>query len=397
MKKLLIVGGSHSEIPLIRSAKNKGFYVITTGNQKNGVGHRYSDEFHLVDYSQEKEICKLALDLNVDYICFGAHDFSMFSTVYTAEKLELPFFDSYETTSLLHHKDKFKEFAKKYNIPTPEGYSFKSKKEAIEFAYNFKLPFIVKPIDMGGGKGIKKVEDKGQIEDAINKAFIYSKDKKIIIEEFFDGDLHSLSAFIQSKEIKFYYTDNEYSCINNPYGVCTSTFPAKDVDKVISRLLNEIEKIAKILNLKDGLIHTQYLQNGKEFSIVEITRRLPGDFYNIPVEIATDFPYSDTIIDFCTGENVNILHKPQKNRFVSRHCLVAKEGIFEGIYFSPQIEKNIVDLYVWEKKEKPIMYPKSGIAILEYSSQDEMEEKTLNLNNLIKIETKPVYEMVINE
>ncbi len=397
MKKLLIVGGSHSEIPLIKSAKNKGFYVITTGNQKNGIGHKYSDEFHLVDYSQEKEICKLALDLKVDHVCFGAHDFSMFSTVYTAEKLGLPFFDSYETTSVLHYKDKFKEFAKKYNIPTPAGYYFKSKKEAIEFAYEYKLPFIVKPVDMGGGKGITKVENKSQIEDAINKAFIYSKNQKIIIEEFFDGDLHSLSTFIQNQKIKFYYADNEYPCFNNPYGVCTSTFPAKDVDNVISRLLNEIEKIAKILELKDGLVHTQYLQKDKEFSIIEITRRLPGDFYNLPVEMATNFPYSDTIIDFCTGENVSILHKPQKNRFLSRHCLIATGGTFEGIYFSPEIEKNIVDLYIWEKKGNPIMYPKSGIAILEYSSQDEMEEKTLNLNSLIKIKTKPVYEMVINE
>ena len=38
-KKLLLLGGSHAEIPLIQAAHELGWYVITTGNNRDGLGH----------------------------------------------------------------------------------------------------------------------------------------------------------------------------------------------------------------------------------------------------------------------------------------------------------------------------------------------------------------------
>jgi len=146
-QKILIVGGSHSEIPLIKAAKELDLYVITTGNQANGLGHQYSDEFHLVDYADDEAIYNLAKKLKIDFICFGAHDLSMFSTVYTASRLGFNTFDDYETTQILHHKDMFKTFAAKHDILTPKAYSFDKQNDAIDFAMNFSMPFIIKPID----------------------------------------------------------------------------------------------------------------------------------------------------------------------------------------------------------------------------------------------------------
>ena len=42
-KKLLILNGSFCELPLIQEAKKMGYYVITTGNMPNLVGHQYAD------------------------------------------------------------------------------------------------------------------------------------------------------------------------------------------------------------------------------------------------------------------------------------------------------------------------------------------------------------------
>ena len=36
MKKMLMLGGSHAEIPMIQAARKLGYYVITTGNQAQG-------------------------------------------------------------------------------------------------------------------------------------------------------------------------------------------------------------------------------------------------------------------------------------------------------------------------------------------------------------------------
>jgi len=379
MKKILIVGGSHSEIPLITAAKELGLYVITTGNQPYGLGHTYADEFHLKDYADNEGIYQLAKKLKVDYITFGAHDLSMFSTVYTAEKLNIDTFDNYETTKILHHKDSFKAFAKKHNILTPIAHAFNNETEAVFFAKSFPLPFIVKPTDMGGGKGIQVVHTFTQIHSAIQNAFSHSKNKSIVIESFFKGSLHSFSTFIQNQKVVFYYADNEYPCPHNPYGVCTSTSPATNFDQIKEILLEQTNKVAKLLNLKDGLLHMQYLQHNNTITTIEYTRRMPGDMYNVPVEHSTGIDYAKNIIRFSCGLPVAIDFTPQK-KFVSRHCIVS--NTFNSIIYQKKISHNIFDKLIWGNRQR---IEKKGIIFLEYNSYEEMIEKTQKLHQLITI------------
>ena len=48
-KVILILNGSHSEIPLILSAKKIGLRVITTGNDPRQIGHKFSDKYIRAD------------------------------------------------------------------------------------------------------------------------------------------------------------------------------------------------------------------------------------------------------------------------------------------------------------------------------------------------------------
>ena len=58
-KTLLINGGSHADISLIEAAKKQGFYVITIGSRESDLGHKYSDEYHNIDYCDDEAICEL--------------------------------------------------------------------------------------------------------------------------------------------------------------------------------------------------------------------------------------------------------------------------------------------------------------------------------------------------
>ena len=60
MKKVLILNGSFCEVPIIKKAKELGYYVVTTGNMPNLVGHQYADEYIPADYSDKEAILKLS-------------------------------------------------------------------------------------------------------------------------------------------------------------------------------------------------------------------------------------------------------------------------------------------------------------------------------------------------
>jgi len=371
MKKILILGGSHSELPLVNEAKKLGLYTICIGNIK-GNAHFAADESYLIDYSNKELVLKFAKEKKVDYICFGAHDLSMISTAYVAEKLGFHQFDAYDTTIKLHHKDRFKQVILDHNLSTTKVYKYETCEE-------IKYPVIVKPIDLGGGKGITIVKDKIQLEKAIAYALECSKTKQYIIEEFFYGSLHSISTFIVNKKIRFFYHDNEFNCPNNQFGVCLSISPSPSFALIKEQLLKEIEKVIKIFDLKDGLLHLQFLQNNDKFSIIEFTRRIPGDMYNIPVELSTGLNYAKTIIKFAIGEKENILFQEQK-RITGRYCVVdkniiPKKNIFSQVKLINATKQEIV-FFEFSNTEYKDFIEKNNL-IPNFNQMDNINEHTI--------------------
>ena len=389
MKKLLYVGGSHSDIPLIKAAKDLGFYVITTGNREDDLGHRYSDEYHKCDYSDKEAVLQLAKKLKVDYLCPCCNDFSIISCSYVAEKLGFANFDSFNTTKIIHHKDEFRKFCAVHNFPVPKSLSFESIDVALAYLNEFNFPIIVKPVDLTGGKGVSRIDSMEEAPQLIKKAFSISKQKKIVIEEFIEGTNHGLSTFIINKEVAFYFYDDEHYYLNK-YLVSGASCPSSAPLEVIKKLCNDFEKMALLLDLKDGIFHTQFILKDGNPYITEICRRPPGDLYVKLVEYATGVQYSHYIIKFFTNHKINDLTQQEINGFYTRHCIMSnKSGKIKKITIHKDIKDNIFDsLYLLQEGDiiDDHLNQKAGIVFIKYNSIDEMKNKIPILQDLIKVE-----------
>ena len=51
MKKILILGGSHRDIPLIKASQDLGYFVITLGNKDYYLGHNYSNKAYKINFN----------------------------------------------------------------------------------------------------------------------------------------------------------------------------------------------------------------------------------------------------------------------------------------------------------------------------------------------------------
>ena len=130
-KRLLIAGGGYADIPLILSGKKLGYHVITSGNRPEELGHRYSDEYQPADFSDPEAILQLARKLDVSALCACCNDSSALSVAYAAEKLGLPGHDPCRVAQIIHHKDRYRQFALDHGIATPRAFGFSSKEEAL--------------------------------------------------------------------------------------------------------------------------------------------------------------------------------------------------------------------------------------------------------------------------
>ncbi len=388
LKKLLILNGSHSDIPLILAGKKLGFHVITTGNNPKLIGHSHADEYHCADFSDKDSILILAQKLKIDAICSCANDFGAITASYVAEKMSLPGHDTYKNCLTIHHKDKFKEFSLKNGIPTPKAQGFTEIKNALSCIDSFNLPLIVKPVDLTGGKGITRVFEKASLEAAVKKAFELSPQHRIVIEEFIDGTLHSFSSFLYKQKIQFYFSDNEYSYLN-PNLVSTSAAPSTNIKEVAKILVSASEKIAGLLSLKDGIFHIQYIYKNGKPNIIEITRRCSGDLYPYPVNNATGLNWEDWIVKSSVGVDCGGFPEARQKGFYGRHCIMAPEnGVVKNVVIEDNIKGNICDELIWWKKGDKInnyLVDKLGVVFLKFGSEKEMLQKVSRINQLIRV------------
>ena len=389
MKKMLIAGGGHADIPLILAAKEMGFQVITSGNRPTDLGHAYSDDYHQVDFSDCQAICDLAEQLNVDAICACCNDFSALSVAYAAERLGLPGHDPYETAQVLHHKDRYRQFAQEHKIPTPRAIGCNTINELFDKIGTLSFPVIVKPVDLTGGKGVSVANTKEEALTATRKALEISKSKRIVVEEFIVGSRHGFSAFLYKGKVSFYFSDNEHYYLN-PYMVAAASSPSIVPEDAEQELCVQTEKIADILSLKDGIFHVQYIYKDNKPIIIEICRRAPGDLYVTLVEHATGVNYPSWIVKAAAGMDCGGLKHSPTMGFLTRHCVMpAKQGIVEDIVFDDSIKDKIIDKFMWWKKGDTVtdvLTTKFGIVFLKFDTMEEMLTKTNALNELIKVQ-----------
>lgn len=404
-KKMLLLGGGHAEIPLIQAAQSLGWYVITTGNDRKGLGHPYADKNVFVNYSDKDAMLELAKNEGVQAVCSGCNDFALLSTVYVCEKLGLPGHDSYATSLEIHHKDKYRALATRLGIPTPRAITvtvagtngtgdndtdFESAIAQLTF------PIIVKPVDLTGGKGIHRAANADEARAAYKDACSRTRQDHIVVEEFVQGSNHGFSAMLVKGKVAFAFADNEQYYINK-YMVSGANSPSTSSDKTLAMLREYSERIARELNLVDGILHIQYIERADGIPIIiEICRRPPGDLYIKFVKYATGIDYPKFIILAETGEDISGIADVSTQGFWLRHCIMAGPEIENGsivrdVTFAPEIQGNFVEKFLWHKPGEVItdkLTYKAGIAFFKFNTLDEMQDKTARMTDLAKIVTE---------
>lgn len=347
MKKMLLLNGSFNEVQLIHAAHRLGYYVITSGNDASGEGHKYANEFCPCDYSDKEAICELAKQKNVDVICACSNDFGALSAAYACEKLGIPGHDSYETSRFFHEKDCFKKMAAELNLSTPAAAWFDCLEDALAYVETLSyFPQIVKPADLSGGKGIRKVCCKSEAVEAVEDAFKRSKVKRILIEEYIEGKQLGITVFIQNKKVVLEYATNDDSYAN-PYMVWLAYPPSNSYLDNRESIIADIEKMAEAKNVADGFLTIQYIvKDGKPYYIETMRRALGNQHYLcMSKDFGIDF-YELYIRSQCGEDCSNLVRKAHGFKFYSGFMTIfaPSNGTIKSIEIDPLFQSKLFDI-----------------------------------------------------
>ncbi len=358
MKKVLILGGSHRDIPLIKASQNLGYMVVTLGNGKNYLGHNYADRFYEINFNNEKKVLKIIEKEKIDCIIPGCGEESYLKSVKLVEKLKIGSLDSYKVASIIHNKWKFKALCLSLGVCTPKGYLYKKEfqREKLEF------PIVVKPTNLSGGRGVDIAYDNQSLHDAIKNA--QNESGEIFLEEFIKGELIAYSTFIKDQKVIYGFFGKDDTHLN-PY-LITHAYPIVLEKKIINRLNSDIKKIAKELSLVDGMFHLQVIIKDNLPYIIDVTRRIPGDFYPFLIEQCDKVDYSKAVVKSYIGENLeDEFNQKDKKEFILRYVVMAKtNGVFQGLFIDGFLRNKIVFRFdILKKLEEITDYLHAQISI----------------------------------
>ena len=389
-ERVLVTGGSHAELPLIRSLHEMGYVVITTGLNKDGLGHREADLYIPADFSNREAVLGIARDQQVTGIVSGCNDFAYLSAAWASDALSLPGHDAFDVACAVHHKDHFRKVLAAAGLPHPRFAVCESERDLQDARDSLSLPVVVKPTDLTGGKGVTICENWDEARAAYADACTVSRRAGVVMEEFVRGSNHGVSALVVSGKAAFAFFDNEEYYLN-PYLVSGAYAPSDLDDDIKVEVISQIDTVVRFLGLCDGLFHCQCIvqRDGTPY-LIDPCRRAPGDLYVDLVSHVTGIDYPKAIVKSELGLGLTAgEYKPSAQRNIARECIMADQnGVVGEIRISPNYESHIISRLVWgdagDRIDDYLKY-KAGIVFFEYDTPAELVEAMRLLRDHMQI------------
>lgn len=392
-KRILFLGGSYAQIPIIKEAKKRGWYIITCDYLPQNPGHKLANEYYNVSTTDKEGVLNLAKKVKPHFIVAYASDPAAPVAAYVSEKIGLEG-NPYESIRILSEKDLFRFFLKKNGFNTPNSVSITIDDDAFAKIENLKYPIMVKPTDSSGSKGVSKVNNIDELKKALDYAFSFSRNKRIIAEEFIDnekGDIHG-DGFVINGELFFSCLgDHIYNSTINPFNPTGTTWPTKIDKNVVNTIEKEIAEIIHKTGFKNGPINIEarITKNGTPY-VMEIGPRNGGHFVPQAIEYATGFNMVKALLDVLDGK------KPEINKdnikptaYIAIHS--DKSGVLEKLKIDSEIKPYIKEFHQYiQPGEKVKSFQGAnaaiGILLLSFHTREEMDYYISNINNFISLQ-----------
>lgn len=395
-KKMLLLGGSHGQLPAIYEAKRRGLYTILCDYLPGNPGRKLVDEYHNISTTNKDEILSFALKKKIDAVLAYASDPATPTAAYVSEKMNLPG-NSCKSVQLLSEKDRFRNLQKLHSFNVPD-YKVLSEKECKGFELKgISLPVVVKPVDASDTKGVYKVSRKENLADAMKQSAAFSKSNRIIIEEYIDcdyADFHGDAFFLNGEMVFCMLGDRLFNSISNPLKPSVVLYPSRLHIDIISKVQDEAALIVKKSGLKNGPVNIEArINNDGKIYIMEIGPRSGGVFTPQTIYYSSGVDMLKATFDFLLNEPVNI--SPEKfTPSVGCGLHVNREGTFIDITINPGLKKYLTEKHLFIKKGdtvKPFSKPGSTFGALIFSfpgfteANSVIEDLYSNIQNSIKL------------
>ena len=394
----MVLAAGLLQIPVIKKAREMGYYVIAADDDPNAPGMALADKAIVPGgLMNEEKMVSIAKEEQIDGVIHPCSEVAMSVMGRINDELQLCGI-SKEIAIRATNKHLMRVAFEVYGAPSPKSRCFKDVEIAWgSFCTDFSSDAILKPSRNSGSRGIAKISSSIRGEEfakLFERAKEESRDKSVMLEQFIEGPEFSVEIIVWKDKVHVLQVTDKKTT-EAPYFVeLGHSQPSQFPQEVVNDVRNAAVSGVKALGLTNCAAHAEVkYQNGRAY-LMEIGARLGGDFISTELtHLSTGVDMVAAAIDVALGvePHLNPMAEPQG---VAIRYFIPQPGTVRSIEHQELLNNPSVydfDIYVHSGdavREVKSSLDRSGHVIVVSETAAEAVQIAEGLVNNVKIVTE---------
>ena len=346
----LVLGGTNPHIELIRQLKERGYFVVLVDYLASPPAKPFADVHEQESTMDPEAVCVIAKKYNASLVMSACVDQANITACYVAEKLGLTKPYSYKTASEITNKGFMKKMMMQYSVPTTKYYYLENGEDLPSF--DLRFPVMTKPADSCAASGVKKANNKEELDIFLAEAKEVSRTGRTVVEEVANGVEVSAYCFIKNHKAYIIMISERISIIEGDAQVlkCYATVtPPNITEMAIEKIRRSAEGIATAFELDNTPLHVQAICDGDNINIIEFAPRVGGGISYETIRENTGFDIISATIDSYLEKPVELNYHEMKN-FCSVNLVYGIPSVFDHLDGAEELmSQGIIDSFHYHK------------------------------------------------
>lgn len=311
MKKVLIVGASAWQVPMIQKAKELGYQVGVVDYNPEAVGIPYADAYFNASTIDPEGVCAAAKEFGADGITTVATDMPMRAIAYTCQQLGFVGITPEVAVKATDKAEMIRAFRQR-GVPHPWYYVVENGDIG---AVRSKLtyPCICKPTDNSASRGVVVVEDEAQLLEAVRYSSENGRSGTVIVEELLVGSEISVEAFAVKGQVHVLAITDKITTGSPHFVEMGHNQPSRFTGETKAQIEAAAAAAMKAVGIENGPAHVEMMVTSRGPVLIELGARLGGDFITTDlVPLSTGIDMLGATIRLACGEDVDVSVKAPK-------------------------------------------------------------------------------------
>lgn len=376
---IVFLGAASDQAPSYRAARELGFYIIGVDGNPNAFAFRFADETHVISVRDYKNIEKALRHRRVDGFYSQASDSARLSEFHLTEAFAVKKRVSMDSVNASSNKAFFINTLRSIELPYQKQIAGNSAEELRQSVADWRFPFVVKPNDSSGSKGVRIIKALEEFDDAFRAAKSFSLSKIVLCEELVLGTQYSVDAFVRNHRPEF-MTISRKTLTERPLMVPLHYVMPAGVPIVLEHRLKEsVSRICEALDISAGPITCDVVVKGSgEVYFIEMGARVGGNGISLMIERAYGSNFVKASVGLAAGLDIPVT--ASRHRHAGLVTIASRaSGRFQSIKELDRLanENVISEFEIFYEKEDAIEEFTNGSNKLGYVIVDDETEQGL--------------------